>query len=293
LDCDRMSLRTVLMDETIIDDARIPTVTIRPPKKWLPINFYEIRQYHELLYFFIWRDVKIRYKQTVLGVLWAIIPPLFLMVVFSLFFGNFAQISSEGIPYPLFSFAALIPWGLFSEGLTRSTMGMVSNAHIMTKVYFPRLIVPLAAILSPLIDFVIAMVILFLMMAYYGYFPTIAIILLPIFILLTLLTSLSVGLWLSSLNVKYRDFQYIIPFLTQIWFFLSPIVYPASMIPEQWQFLYALNPMTGVIEGFRWALLGTSPPEYIILVSAAVVVLILIGGLFYFRKMEQYFADLV
>jgi len=288
-----MTSQTVSSDGLLQDDARVPTIIIHPPKRWLPINFSEIRHYHELLYFLIWRDVKIRYKQTVLGVIWAIIPPLFLMIVFSVFFGNFAQISSEGIPYPLFSFAALIPWGLFSEGLTRSTMSMVNNAHIMTKVYFPRLILPIAGILSPLIDFLIAMVILFLMMAYYGYFPTIAIILLPLFILLTLITSLSVGLWLSSLNVKYRDFQYIIPFLTQIWFFLSPIVYPASMIPEQWQFLYALNPMSGVIEGFRWALLGTNPPESIILISATVVTLILIGGLFYFRKMEQYFADLV
>jgi lipopolysaccharide transport system permease protein len=280
-------------DESSLTDTRVPTITIRPPKKWLPINFTELLHYHELLYFFIWRDVKIRYKQTVLGVLWAIIPPFFLMVVFSLFFGNLAQISSDGIPYPLFSFAALIPWSLFSEGLTRSTMSMVTNSSIMTKVYFPRLIMPIAGILSPLIDFVIALAILFLMMGYYGYFPSVAIILLPAFILLALITSLAVGLWLSSLNVKYRDFQYTIPFLIQIWFFLSPIVYPVSMIPEQWQFLYALNPMTGVIEGFRWALLGTSPPGLTIMISAGVVILILIGGLFYFRKMEQYFADLV
>jgi len=237
--------------------------------------------------------VKIRYKQTVLGFLWAIIQPLFLMVVFTLFFGNLAKIPSEGIPYPLFSFAALIPWTLFAEGITRSTMSMVSNANIMTKVYFPRLIMPLSGILSPLVDFAIAFVILILMMAYYGFVPTIAIVLLPAFILLALLTSLAVGLWLSALNVKYRDFQYTIPFLIQLWLFASPVVYPASLLPQSWQLVYALNPMVGVIEGFRWALLGTKPPELLILVSVGVVVVLLIGGLFHFKRMEQYYADVV
>ncbi|KUG14892.1 o-antigen export system, permease protein [hydrocarbon metagenome] len=237
--------------------------------------------------------MKIRYKQTVLGFLWAIIQPLFLMVVFTLFFGNLAKIPSEGIPYPLFSFAALIPWTLFAEGITRSTMSMVSNANIMTKVYFPRLIMPLSGILSPLVDFAIAFVILILMMAYYGFVPTIAIVLLPAFILLALLTSLAVGLWLSALNVKYRDFQYTIPFLIQLWLFASPVVYPASLLPQSWQLVYALNPMVGVIEGFRWALLGTKPPELLILVSVGVVVVLLIGGLFHFKRMEQYYADVV
>jgi lipopolysaccharide transport system permease protein len=237
--------------------------------------------------------VKIRYKQTVLGFLWAIIQPLFLMVVFTLFFGRIANIPSDGIPYPLFSFAALIPWTLFAEGLTRSSTSMVNNANIITKVYFPRLIIPISGILSPLVDFTIAFIILLLMMAYYGFVPTIAIVFLPFFILLALLTSLSVGLWLSALNVKYRDFQYTIPFIIQIWLFVSPVVYPASMIPQQWQFLYALNPMSGVIEGFRWALLGTNPPQGMILISAVVVVFLLVGGLFYFKRMEQYFADVV
>lgn len=270
-----------------------PNIRIRPPKKWVPINFSEIWQYRELLYSFVQRDVKIRYKQTALGFLWAIIQPLFLMVVFTLFFGNLAKVPSEGIPYPLFSFAALIPWTLFAEGITRSTTSMVSNANIMTKVYFPRLIMPLSGILSPLIDFAIAFVILIIMMAYYGFVPTIAIVLLPAFILLALLTSLAVGLWLSALNVKYRDFQYTIPFLIQIWLFASPVVYPASMLPQSWQYIYALNPMVGVIEGFRWALLGTKPPELLILVSVGVVIVLLIGGLFYFKRMEQYFADVV
>ncbi len=270
-----------------------PTIRIRPPKKWVPINFSELWQYHELLYFFTWRDVKIRYKQTALGFLWAIIQPLFMMVIFTLFFGNLAKIPSEGIPYPLFSFAALLPWTLFAEGLLRSTTSMVSNANIMTKVYFPRLLMPISGILSPLVDFAIAFIILILMMLYFGFVPTAAIVLLPAFILLAILTSLSVGLWLSALNVKYRDFQYTIPFLIQIWLFASPVVYPSSMLPAQFRLLYGLNPMAGVIEGFRWALLGTNPPEAMILVSVGVVVLLLVGGLFYFRKMEQYFADVV
>jgi lipopolysaccharide transport system permease protein len=272
---------------------REPTIKIRPPKKWVPINFSELWQYRELLYSFVARDVKIRYKQTALGFLWAIIQPLFLMVVFTLFFGNLAKVPSEGIPYPLFTFTALIPWTLFAEGITRSTTSMVSNAGIMTKVYFPRLIMPISGILSPLVDFAIAFVILIIMMAYYGFVPTIAIVLLPAFIVLAIMTSLSVGLWLSALNVKYRDFQYTIPFLIQLWLFASPVVYPASMLPESWQFIYALNPMVGVIEGFRWALLGTNPPEAIIMISVGVVVLLLVGGLFYFKRMEQYFADVV
>ncbi|MEI6293953.1 MAG: ABC transporter permease [Methanomicrobiales archaeon] len=281
----------------ILPDAAVrgrePTLRIRPPKKWAPINFTELWHYRELLYSFVLRDVKIRYKQTALGFLWAIIQPLFLMVVFTLFFGNLAKIPSEGIPYPLFTFAALIPWTLFAEGITRSTTSMVSNANIMTKVYFPRLIMPLSGILSPLVDFAIAFFILIIMMAYYGFVPTITIVLLPAFILLAILTSLAVGLWLSALNVKYRDFQYTIPFLIQLWLFASPVVYPASMLPQSWQYVYALNPMVGVIEGFRWALLGSKPPEALILVSVGVVILLLVGGLFYFKKMEQYFADVV
>jgi len=275
------------------EKAPVPTLIIRPPKKWVPVDLHELWEYRELLYSFVARDVKIRYKQTALGFLWAIIQPLFLMVVFTLFFGGLAKVPSDGIPYPLFSFAALIPWTLFAEGLTRSSTSMVSNAGIMTKVYFPRLVMPIAGILSPLVDFAIAFVILILMMAYYGFVPTIAIVFLPAFILLALLTSLSVGLWLSALNVKYRDFQYTIPFLLQLWLFASPVVYPSSMLPEQFQLLYGLNPMAGVIEGFRWALLGTTPPGGMILVSVGVVVLLLVGGLFYFKRMEQYFADVV
>jgi len=270
-----------------------PIIKIRPPRKWVPVDLREIWEYRELLYSFVSRDLKVRYKQTALGFLWAIIQPLFLMVVFSLFFGRLAQIPSEGIPYPLFSFAALIPWTLFAEGLTRSTTSVLHNASIMTKVYFPRFIMPISGILSPLVDFTIAFVILLFMMVYYGYVPTIAIVLLPLFILLALMTSLAVGLWLSAINVKYRDFQYTVPFLIQLWLFASPVIYPSSLVPEQFQLLYALNPMVGVIEGFRWALLGTSPPGAMILVSVGVVVLLLVGGLFHFKRMEQFFADVV
>jgi len=288
-----MTFSPLSSNETPKSDTLVPLIIIRPPKKWVPINFSELFQYHELLYFFVWRDVKIRYKQTAPGFLWAIIQPLFMMVIFTIFFGGLAQIPSEGIPYPLFTFAALIPWTLFAEGLTRSSTSMVSNANIMTKVYFPRLVMPISGILSPLVDFAIAFVILILMMAYYGFVPTIAIVLLPFFILLALMTSLAVGLWLSALNVKYRDFQYTIPFLLQLWLFASPVIYPTSMLPEQFQILYGLNPMAGVIEGFRWALLGTTPPGGMILVSTSVVILLLVGGLFYFKRMEQYFADVV
>jgi lipopolysaccharide transport system permease protein len=271
----------------------IPTIVIRPPRKWVPVDFKELWEYRELLYFFTWRDVKLRYKQTGLGIAWAIIQPLFLMVVFSLFFGGLAQIPSDGVPYPLFSLAALLPWTLFAEGMTRSTISMVSNAGIMTKVYFPRLIMPVASIMSPLVDFCVAFGILIIMMAYYGFVPTINVIFLPLLVVFAMMTSLAVGLWLSALNVKYRDFQYTVPFLIQIWMFASPVVYPASMVPEQFRFLYALNPMTGVIEGFRWALLGTNPPTAMIFISLGVVIALLVSGVFYFRRMEQYFADIV
>jgi lipopolysaccharide transport system permease protein len=281
------------MTDTTQTDSAIPTLIIRPPKKWVPVDLHEIWEYRELLYSFVARDVKIRYKQTALGFLWAIIQPLFMMIIFTVIFGGFAKIPSDNVPYPLFSFAALIPWTLFSEGLTRSTTSMVANAGIMTKVYFPRLIMPIAGILSPIIDFLIAFIILLIMMAYYGFVPTIAIVFLPLFILLALATSLAIGLWLSALNIKYRDFQYTLPFLIQLGLYASPIVYPSSIIPAQYRLLYGLNPMAGVIEGFRWALLGAKPPDMMILVSVGVVIILLIGGLFYFKRMEQSFADVV
>jgi len=273
--------------------GEVPHLKIRPPRKWVPVNLHEIWDYRELLFSFTWRDVKIRYKQTALGFLWAIIQPLFMMLIFTIFFGRLAKIPSDGIPYPLFVLAALLPWTLFSEGLTRSTNSMITNAGIMTKVYFPRLIMPVSGILSPLVDFFVSFALLIVMMAYFGFIPTLNIIFLPLFILLALATSLGIGLWLSALNVKYRDFQYTIPFMIQLGLFASPVVYPASLVPESVRFLYGLNPMAGVIEGFRWALLGTDMPGAMILVSVGVVILLLVSGAFYFRKMEQYYADVV
>jgi lipopolysaccharide transport system permease protein len=282
-----------MTDTGHLQEPEPPTLIIRPPRKWVPVDLHELWNYRELLTSFTMRDIKIRYKQTGLGFLWAIIQPLFMMVIFTIIFGSFAKIPSDGVPYPLFSFAALLPWMLFSEGLTRSTMSMVANANIMTKVYFPRLIMPISGILSPLVDFAVSISILVLMMAYYGFVPTINVVFLPLFILLALATSLGIGLWLSALNVKYRDFQYTVPFIIQLWMYASPVVYPASMIPEAIRPLYGLNPMAGVIEGFRWALLGTEIPGSMIFVSVGVVVVLLVSGRFYFRRMEQYYADIV
>lgn len=270
-----------------------PTLIIRPPRKWMPIDLYELWAYRELIISFTLRDVKLRYKQTGLGITWAFIQPLLTMIIFTIIFGGLAKIPSEGVPYPVFVLAALLPWMLFAEGLTRSTTSMVANANIMTKVYFPRLIMPLSSIISPLVDFAISLVIFFAFMLYYGVVPTINIIFLPLFLLLALTTSLGVGLWLSALNVKYRDFQYTVPFIIQIWMFASPVVYSSSLVPESMRVWYSLNPMVGVIEGFRWALLGTDIPNTMILVSVAVVAILLISGIFYFQRLEQYYADIV
>lgn len=275
------------------DGRSIHHTHINPPRKWVPVDLRELWNYRELLSAFTWRDVKIRYKQTALGFLWAIIQPLFMMIIFTVFFGRLAKIPSDGIPYPLFVLAALLPWTLFAEGITRSTASMITNANIMTKVYFPRLIMPFSGILSPLVDFIFSFLILMIFMAWYGFVPTLNVIFLPLFILLALATSLGIGLWLSALNVKYRDFQYTIPFLIQLGMFASPVVYPASLVPEAYRFLYGLNPMAGVIEGFRWALLGTEMPGAMVLVSVVVVVVILISGAFFFRRMEQFYADVV
>jgi len=270
-----------------------PIVRIRPLQGWVPIDFQALWSYRELLYFLTWREIKVRYKQTVLGFLWAIIQPLMMMIVFTLFFGTLAKVPSEGIPYPLFNYAALLPWTLFAEGITRSSLSMVRDVNLVQKIYFPRLVMPAAGILSPLVDFCIAFTILIGMMFYYGYAPTVNLLWLPAFILLALLTSLGVGLWLSAINVKYRDVRYAIPFLVQLWLFASPVVYASSLLPERFQALYGLNPMAGVIEGFRWALLGTEPPGSLIAVSVAIVVVVLISGAFYFRRMEKTFADVL
>ena len=268
---------------------------IRPPKGWVSLRMDEVWAYRELLYFLVWRDIKVRYKQTTLGAAWAIIQPFFTMVVFSVFFSKLGGIKTgTDIPYPVWSFCALVPWQLFAHALSESSNSLVSNERLVSKVYFPRLIIPMSAVLAGLVDFGIASVILLGMMAFYGIVPGVAVLMLPLFLLLAVCTALAVGLWLSALNVQYRDVRYTIPFLTQIWLFISPIAYPATQVPEQWRALYGLNPMAGVVEGFRWALLGTeNTTGSMILVSAAVVLLLLVGGVMYFRKMERTFADVV
>ena len=276
------------------DSEATQVFRIEPAKGWTTVGLRELWQYRELLYFLTWRDIKVRYKQTALGAAWAIIQPFFMMVVFSLFFGRLARVPSDGIPYPVFSFCALLPWQLFAHALTESSNSLVGNQNLITKVYFPRLVIPMAAVLGGLIDFLIAFAILLLLMLYYGIVPGWAIMTLPGFLLLAIGTALGVGLWLSALNVQYRDVRYTINFLVQFWLFATPVAYPSSLIPEKWRALYGLNPMAGVVEGFRWALLGKSePPGMMLWVSVAVVVLLLLGGLYYFRRMEQEFADVV
>jgi lipopolysaccharide transport system permease protein len=271
-----------------------PTFFIRPQTGWTAAGLKELWEYRELLYFLTWRDIKVRYKQTVVGAAWAIIQPFFMMVVFSLFFGYLAKVPSDGIPYPIFAYCALLPWQLFAHALTESSNSLVANERLITKVYFPRLVVPISAVLGGLLDFAIAFVILLLMMAYYGVRPTWAMVTLPAFLLLAMLTALGVGLWLSALNVKYRDVRYTITFLIQFWLFATPVAYSSSIVPARWRALYGLNPMAGVVEGFRWALLGKSTgPGALLAVSVGVVILILIGGLYYFRRMEAEFADVV
>lgn len=268
-------------------------VIIRPIRGWLLINFKEIWLYRDLLYFLIWREVKVRYKQTVLGAAWAVIQPFFMMVVFTLFFGKLAKIPTEGIPYPLFSYAALLPWMFFTEGINRSVNIMVHDTSLIKKVYFPRLIMPLAGVISPLIDFVISFLIFVLMMFYFGYIPTLRIFWLGGFLFLAVITSLAVGMWLSAINVRYRDIRYAVPFIIQIWLFLSPVVYPSTLLPRAWRLIYSLNPMAGVIEGFRWVLLGTDPPKLLMGISIFVVLVALVSGVFYFRRMETTFADVL
>lgn len=269
-------------------------VVIEPTRGWVSFRLGELWEYRDLLYFLVWRDIKVRYKQTALGALWAIIQPLFTMVVFSLFFGRLAKVPSDGLPYPIFAFCALLPWQLFAFALNESSNSLVANERLVTKVYFPRLAIPTAGVLAGLVDFSIAFVVLLGMMLFYGIVPTAAILLLPVFVLFAVATALAVGLWLSALNVRYRDVRYTIPFLTQFWLFITPIAYPSSLIPPEWRALYGLNPMAGVVEGFRWALLGIDTgvgPT--IIVSASVVALLLVGGVAYFRRMEKTFADVV
>ncbi len=274
--------------------SEIPIIRIEPSPGWVSLKFRELWEFRELLYFLAWRDIQIRYKQTALGMAWAIIQPFFTMIVFSIFFGALAQIPSDGIPYPIFSYAALVPWTFFANGLTQSSNSLVTGAQLIKKVYFPRLIVPVAAVLSGVVDFVLAFIVLLGMMLYYGLVPTANVVWLPAFLVLALITSLGVGLWLSSLNVQYRDVRHAVPFITQFWLFATPIAYPSTLLSEPWRTLYGLNPMVGVVEGFRWALLGTdTQPGTMVLLSCLMALIILIAGAFYFRRMEKTFADVV
>lgn len=272
----------------------LPVIRIEPSRGWASLKLREVWEYRELLYFLIWRDVKVRYKQTALGAAWAIIQPLFTMLAFSLFFGRLAKVPSDNVPYPAFCLAALVPWMFFANGLGQSSNSIVNSANLITKVYFPRLIIPLSSVLAGLVDFAVSFLLLVGLMLYYGLTPTANLIWAPAFLFLALVTALGVGLWLSALNVEYRDVRHTIPFLTQLWLFLTPIAYPSSLLPEKWKIIFGLNPMVGVVEGFRWGLLGTNtPPGPMAAVSAATALILLVTGAFYFRRLERSFADRV
>lgn len=270
------------------------TTRIKPSKGWAALNLGELWESRELLYFFTWRDIKVRYKQTVLGALWAILQPFLTMVVFSIVFGQLAKVPSDGFPYPIFVYCALLPWQLFSQAMTGAGNSLAASQHLISKIYFPRLLLPMSAVLAGLVDFGVAFLVLLGMMLFYGIVPTAAILLLPLFILLAVATALAVGLWLAALSAQYRDVRHTIPFLTQFWMYATPVLYSSSLVPEEWRLLYGLNPMAGVVEGFRWALLGKSEGAgLLVLVSAVVVTLLLVGGMLYFRRMERTFADVV
>jgi lipopolysaccharide transport system permease protein len=278
--------------------GHLPVHVIAPASGWVPVRLGELWEYRELLYFLIWREVKIRYKQAVLGIVWAVLQPVLTMVIFSVVFGRFAGMPSDGLPYPIFAYCALLPWQLFTFSLTESSNSVVVNQRLITKVYFPRVMLPIAAVGVGLLDFAISLVVLLCLIGFYGgyYGVTVGAGLwsVPIWALLAVLTALGVGFWLSALNVRYRDIRYTVPFLAQLWFFATPVVYPTSIVPEQWRPLFALNPMVGVVDGFRWALLGSPvAPDATVLISIGAVVAILVAGLFYFRRMERTFADVI
>lgn len=287
------------MSEHALVDPAAPSgpsrpVVLEPGSRWRALDLQELWRYRELLYFLVWRDVKVRYKQTALGAAWALLQPLLAMVIFSIVFGRLAGVPSDGVPYPIFAYAALLPWQLFAFSLTESSNSLVGNKNLLTKVYFPRLVIPLASLGVGLVDFSIAFLVLIGMLVYFKVQVTLALLWVPAFVALAVLCALAMGIWFSALNVRYRDVRYVIPFLTQFWLFATPVAYPASLVPDGWRLLYGLNPMVGVVEGFRWAVLGTSAslgPE--VWVSVLVVVALLTSGLYYFRRMERTFADIV
>ena len=271
-----------------------PTLVIQPRRHLFALDINAIWEYRELLYFLIWRDLKVRYRQSVIGVGWVILQPLMTMVVFTAVFGKFVGVPSDGLPYPIFIFSALLPWTLFANSLTRGSASVVGNTQLVSKIYFPRLILPLSGVLSPVADFAVAFVILIGMMVWFGISPTWGILALPLLVLLAILTALAIGLWLSALNVRYRDVGHAVPFLVQIWMFITPVTYPVSLVPEKWRLLYSLNPMAGVIEGFRWALLGQQSPDFAVITASAVMMFtLLVTGIVYFRYTERTFADVI
>jgi lipopolysaccharide transport system permease protein len=277
-----------------IEADEAPLIRWERSRGWLSLRLRDLWEYRDLLFFLIWRDIKVRYKQTALGAAWAVIQPFFTMVIFSLFFGRLARVPSDGVPYPVFSYAALVPWTFFAQGLTNASNSLVASGNLIRKVYFPRLVVPIATVLGGIVDFALAFVVLLGIMLYYGIVPTANLIWLPLFLLLALVTSLGTSLWLSALNVQYRDVRYLVPFLTQAWLYATPIAYPSSLLSEPWRTVYGLNPMAGVVEGFRWALLGTdTAPGALVAMSAAVAGLLLVSGAYFFRRLERSFADIV
>lgn len=282
----------VMVDE--LQQRRVPTIVVEPTRGLANFNLREIWDYRDLLLFLAWRDISIRYKQTALGASWAVIQPILTMLIFTIFFGNMAGVPSEGVPYPLFSFAALLPWQYFSTTLGNAANSLVNNSNLLSKVYFPRLLIPVTSLVPPAVDFIIAFVVLIVMMGFYRVAPTWNVLWLPAFMGLAVVTALGVGLWFAALNVKYRDVRYIVPIMVQFGLFVSPVAYPSSMVPAPWRPLYALNPMAGVIEGFRWALLGTNTaPGPMIAVSSVAAIIILVTGLIYFRRTEKTFADVI
>ena len=288
---------TAVAEPSAVQGASRPII-IQPTRGLASLQLGAVWEYRELLYFLVWRDVKVRYKQTALGVAWVILQPLISMVVFSLLFGQLLKVPSGEVPYPIFAYAALLPWNYFAASLTRSSTSLVGSAHLITKVYFPRLVIPISGVLSGLVDFAVAFLVLVGLMIYYGIAPTWAVVWLPAFLLLALATALGVGMWLSALNVRYRDVNYLVPFLVQVWMYLTPVVYGTTLIPERFRFLLALNPMTGVVEGFRWALLGrrlaeARAPGPLLAVSVGISLVILVSGAIFFRSTERTFADII
>ncbi len=277
-----------------MDEAQLPVVNLRPREGWSSLGLDQLWERRELLYFFVWRDIKVRYKETILGASWAILQPLFLMLIFSLFFGRLAKMPSDGIPYPVFTFAALVPWTFFSKGLTFGSTSVVESQAVLKKIYFPRLLIPVASVTAGVVDFVLAFIVLLGLMLYFGITPTGNIVWLPFLFVLAYCTALGVVFWFSALNVQFRDVRYTMPFLAQLWLFASPVAYPSSLLDEKWQIVYSINPMVGVVEGFRWALLGTdTAPGAMIIVSTLFSAAIFVSGAYFFRRLERGFADVI